>query len=136
MNHFTLMLNKYLNYVNFGLEKNMRGAEKRAIQCLQEYEWPHNYTQFQRVLEELVMASADGMIREKDVNIVLEDERTIVTVGKQSEGTGIRINLNQSLEKINQDIICKILEEEDGNRTNVANRLEISRSTLWRFLKR
>ena len=82
------------------------------------------------------MASADGMIREKDVNIVLEDERTIVTVGKQSEGTGIRINLNQSLEKINQDIICKILEEEDGNRTNVANRLEISRSTLWRFLKR
>ena len=101
MNHFTLMLNKYLNYVNFGLEKNMRGAEKRAIQCLQEYEWPHNYTQFQRVLEELVMASADGMIREKDVNIVLEDERTIVTVGKQSEGTGIRINLNQSLEKIN-----------------------------------
>ena len=136
MNHFTLMLNKYLNYVNFGLEKNMRGAEKRAIQCLQEYEWPHNYTQFQRVLEELVMASADGMIREKDVNIVLEDERTIVTVGKQSEGTGIRINLSQSLEKINQDIICKILEEEDGNRTNVANRLEISRSTLWRFLKR
>lgn len=136
MKQFTLMLNKYLNYVNVGLEKNMRGAEKSAIQCLQEYEWPHNYTQFQRVLEELVMASTDGMIHEKDVNIVLEDERAIVTVGKQSEGTGIRINLHQSLEKINQDIICKILEEEDGNRTNVANRLEISRSTLWRFLKR
>lgn len=133
---FSLIINKYLNYVNVGLNKTMRGAENSAIEKLKEYEWPHNYIQFQRVLEELVMTSMDGIIHESAVDSVLEDERTIVTVGKRTSKTEHQIDLNQSLEKINRDIICKMLEEEDGNRTNVANRLEISRSTLWRYLKR
>lgn len=131
-----LIANKYLNYVNIRMQKPLTGIEPEAEKLLEEYDWPHNYTQFQRVLEEAVAMSADGIIHEENMKGVLKRENVIATVSDKVEDANIRLDLNQSLEKINRDIICKVLEEEHGNRTNAANRLEISRSTLWRLLKR
>ena len=45
------------------------------------------------------------------------------------------LNLSQPFEKIEQDIIHRVLEEENMNQTAAAERLGISRSTLWRKLR-
>lgn len=133
---FSMMVHKYINYVNLELKKEVRGAEPGAIEKLKAYEWPHNYMQFQRVLDELILTCVDGTIHESDVDRVLEEEQAIVTVKKYENPMQKQMDLNQSLEKITRDIIDQVLEEENGNRTSAANRLEISRSTLWRYLKR
>lgn len=131
-----LLVNRYVSCVDARLQKPLNHVEPAAMELLQQYEWPHNYTQFQRVLEEMVMISAGGTIRAADVETVLNEEKVIATVSNKTEDSDIRINLSQSLEKINQEIVKKVLDEEHGNRTSAANRLEISRSTLWRFLKK
>lgn len=131
-----LAVNRYLNDVNVRMKKPFVGIGPKAMELLKNYKWKHNYTQLQRVLEEAVAISEDGMIREQDIKSVLRKEEIIATVSDKAEDANIRIDLNQPLEKITRDIIHKVLEEEHGNRTNAANRLEISRSTLWRFLKR
>lgn len=133
---FSMMIHKYINYVNLELKKEVRGAEPGAVEKLKAYEWPHNYMQFQRVLDELILICEDSMIHECDVDRVLEEEQAIVTVKKYENPMQKQMDLHQSLEKITRDIIDQVLEEENGNRTSAANRLEISRSTLWRYLKR
>ncbi len=45
------------------------------------------------------------------------------------------LNLNQTLDDIESDIIRIVLEEENNNQSNAAKRLGINRSTLWRKLK-
>lgn len=40
------------------------------------------------------------------------------------------------LEQINTEYVLKVLKEENGNRTKTAEKLGISRTTLWRILKR
>lgn len=133
---FQLIVNKFRNYANVRFQKPFIKIVPEALKLLEEYDWPHNFTQFQRVLEELVTTSENGIISEADIKAVLKRENTVATVNDKVEDANFRIDLNQPLEKINQDIISRVLEEENGNRTNAAKRLDISRSTLWRFLKK
>ena len=45
-------------------------------------------------------------------------------------------NLNQNLDSINYDVSRIVLEQEHMNKTKTAERLGISRSTLWRILQK
>jgi transcriptional regulator with PAS, ATPase and Fis domain len=45
------------------------------------------------------------------------------------------LDLNKPLDDINKDIINLVLSEEDFNQSKAAERLGISRSTLWRKIK-
>lgn len=80
--------------------------------------------------------STDGTVHIEDVESVLRSESTFATVSEKAEDSNIKIDLNQTLERIDHDIVCKVLEQENGNKTNAAKRLDISRSTLWRLLRR
>ena len=44
-----------------------------------------------------------------------------------------QIDFDGTLDQINQEIICHILEEENGNQSRTARRLGISRTTYWRL---
>ena len=103
---------------------------------LQEFDWPHNYTQFQRILQELAQMTHGNYITAQEVQEVLRRERTMATVNKLVEDAGEPLDLNQTLDRINQDIIRRILAQENGNQSRTAARLGISRTTLWRLLNR
>ena len=122
--------------MNIRLTKPLIGIETDALRLLEDYEWPHNYTQFQRVMEELVTVSQSSMLNVDEVQTVLKKENIIATVSEKAEDANINLDLNQTLDKINYDIVCKVHEEEQGNKSAASDRLGISRSTLWRFLKK
>ena len=132
---FQLAVNKYLNHINVRLSNPVLRILPEALELLTEYSWPHNYTQFQRVLEEIANMGKDGVITREEVQTVLGREKAIAIVSDKAEDANVPIDLNQSLDKINYDIICEVLREEQGNRTSAATRLGISRSTMWRILK-
>ena len=131
-----IYVQKYLNYADIRMKKPLGTAEPSVFAKLQAYPWPHNFTQFQRVLEELVTASENGTLMSKDVDEVLRRESTVATMNSGAEDANIRIDLSRSLEKICYDVVCEVLAEENGNKTETAKRLEIGRSTLWRILKK
>lgn len=133
---FKLSVNKFMNYANVRFQKPLMRITPEVWSLLEEYDWPHNFTQFQRVLEEMITISEDGTISESDIKAILQRENTVATVNDKVEDANFCIDLNQPLEKINQDILLRVLVEENGNRTNAAKRLGIGRSTLWRFLKK
>ena len=103
---------------------------------LQEFDWPHNYPNFKRILQELAQMTHGNYITAKEVQEVLRRERTMATVNKLVEDAGEPLDLNQTLDRINQDIIHRILAQENGNQSRTAARLGISRTTLWRLLNR
>lgn len=76
------------------------------------------------------------MLKVDEVQTVLKKENIIATVSEKAEDVNINLDLNQTLDKINYDIVCKVLEEEQGNKSAALDQLGISRSTLWRFLKK
>lgn len=130
------VINVYLSHLNTIQARQFVGLEPEAERLLSNFDWPHNYTQLQRVLKELVLMSEGSYyITTCEVERVLSRERIIGTFDIRVEDQGVPLDLNQSLEEINKAIVRRVLAEENGNQTRTAQRLGIGRTTLWRMLQ-
>lgn len=126
----------YLNHLNTKLEQQTLGTDDGVLRLLQDYSWPHNYSQFKRVMHELALACPNRLITEADAQQVLAREKGMTAAGKQPQEQMKPLNLRQSLAEIDKEIVRRVLEEEKGNQTATAQRLGIGRTTLWRMLNR
>jgi transcriptional regulator with PAS, ATPase and Fis domain len=123
----------YISVLNMRFAKEIVGFEPHAMKLLQEYNWPFNYDQFKRILDNLVMAASSSYITASAVSGLLCKELSDTVINDNGK---IYVNLNQTLDQINTDIIKILLNEENNNQSNVAKRLGISRTTLWRMLQK
>ena len=69
---------------------------------------------------------------------VIEKENSDLPVDQNSSNKfiSLKIGKNKTLEEINSEIIEQILNYNNGNQSLTAKQLGISRTTLWRYLKR
>ena len=83
-------------------------------------------------------SSTDGITIDKaDVQKALSTEEPLLPIPQS--GTDIYhnvIDLSDSLENITTAIVRQVLRMNNGNKSQTAESLGISRATLWRILKR
>jgi DNA-binding NtrC family response regulator len=94
-------------------------------QRLIAYTWPGNVRQLENVLERLLVLSSGDLITEEDLP---ED-----LIASSSGTSTLWPNLPEegiSLEAVERDLISRALEKFDGNQTQAARYLDISRRTL------
>lgn len=120
----------YLSDLNLKYGKQVIGFGNDAMKLLQEHNWVNNIDQFKRVIEELIILTDTFYINADAVRKVLSYEDL-----PKSHSYVHSLDLNKSLDDINKDIIDLVLKEEDFNQSKAAERLGISRSTLWRKIK-
>ena len=128
----------YLNNLNVELNRQIIGFEPEAMKFLTDYSWPGNYNQFKRLINELVLISSSPYIKLNSVKKVIEKENSDLPVDQNSSNKfiSLKIGKNKTLEEINSEIIEQILNYNNGNQSLTAKQLGISRTTLWRYLKR
>lgn len=56
------LVNLCLSHMNVNMPRQILGADSEALSLLQHYPWPHNYTQFRRVIEELSLTSTNQIL--------------------------------------------------------------------------
>lgn len=120
----------YLGNLNAEFGKQIIGFEPGAEETLLQYQWPGNVTQLKRVLRELVIKTDGCYISKKDVADCIRNE---MFISEEAEVTNI--DLNQTLDDITYDVIRMVLKREDMNQKRAAEKLNVSRSTIWRILK-
>lgn len=130
------LMNLCLSHMNVNMPIQILGAEPEALSLLQRYNWPHNYTQFRRVIEELAVTGTSQIITAENVRQVLLKERHVGAFSSQKENAATPLDLNRTLTEISQDIAIRVVNETEGNHTAAAKRLGISRTTLWRLLQK
>ena len=127
----------YLNNLNLELSHQIIGIEPEGMEVLKRYDWPGNYTQFKRVINELSVMTNTPYIKTSDVIKVLDKEKAALSVSSQSNikrGDFYEIEKNKTLSEITSDIIRQVLMSNNGNQSTTARQLGISRTTLWRYL--
>lgn len=121
----------YLDSLNMELGKQISGFDPHAIEQLQQYDWPGNYTQFKQVLYELATLANSAYIRSSAVAEVLSRQRALL---RTAPVVPVSDAPARTLDVILRDAIQQALAANGGNQTAAARQLGISRTTLWRHL--
>ena len=124
------LVNQLIRHYNETYGRRLIGLTPDALDLLKSYEWPGNLRQLIEVILNLVLSNEDFYINKNRLS------ESIAGTGYQREKKQgkVSVDIHQPLEKIIFDVVRSVLEEEGGNRTRVAQRLDISRSTVWRIL--
>jgi two-component system response regulator HydG len=112
-------------------EKNTRpikGFTPQAMDRLVKYPWPGNVREIMNTIESAVVLSTSPFLTEEDLPIIREDQ------GDVAPTSGVVTDL--SLDEIERATILKTLETMQGNKSEAARKLGITRATLHKKLKR
>jgi DNA-binding NtrC family response regulator len=103
--------------------KCLQGFDAPAMQALLDNSWQGNVRELNHVIERAVLMAGDNMVRHGDLAL-----RTGATTPTRLE--------DMSLEDVEAFLIKKALARYNGNVSQAANALGLSRSALYRRLQR
>lgn len=129
------LISLYIYNFNRSLGRQILGFEPVALQLMYEQQWPGNIQQLKRVIKQLMIMTKTSFIGMKQTKDILANE--------DRTGKNLAINplvsdsflKHNSLKEIEKQLVEKVVALHNNNRTQAAEQLEISRSTLWRILK-
>ena len=107
--------------------KNLKGVAPEVLSWMNGYEWPGNVQELENIVAR-ACALASGEIIDESLIFTLPQDRP-----ETSDEPGY---LNVTLKDNQRSLILKALRQNNGNYSRTASQLGISRTTLWRRLKR
>jgi DNA-binding NtrC family response regulator len=102
--------------------KCLQGFDAAAMQALLEHSWPGNVRELSHVIERAVLLAGDKLVRHGDLAL-------------RAAASPVRLE-DMSLEDVQAFLIKKALARYNGNVSQAANALGLSRSALYRRLQR
>lgn len=125
----------FLSRLNLELGKQLLGFEPQAISILKDFHWPTNYTQFKRVLLEAATMTSTAYISADTIAGLIATEHASGAYRALLQGGESRMP-EITLEEMTRNFVQHVLEDNGGNQSKAARQLGISRTTLWRYIKR
>ena len=107
-------------------DKTLAGIAPAAINLLQRYHWPGNVRELQHVVERAVIMTSSRILQPADFVLSSAKER-----GK--EDLSLR---DFNLEQVEKAVIVKALGKHQGNITQAARELGLTRTSLYRRMEK
>jgi two-component system response regulator AtoC len=111
-------------------EKPVKAATTEAMDVLMNYSWPGNVRELEAAMESAVVLCRGDRITPRDLPASLRDHES-AAANLEAKGLFVPATTVKDAEK---QIIIRALREADGNRTQAAKRIGMSRRTLHRKL--
>ena len=126
---------RYLEYLADMFETATPALSSAAVKILDAYRWPRNYLQLREVSERLYILVGTGTAERAVAEEVLAQEDVIKTATFGAPTLDSDLYILRPLADTERDIARLVVGHLHGNRTQAAEVLGISRTTLWRLLK-
>ncbi|MBI9052174.1 MAG: sigma-54-dependent Fis family transcriptional regulator [Bacteroidales bacterium] len=105
--------------------KSIKGISAEAMKKLSQYQWPGNVRELQHSLERAVIMSDSDTIQTEDFLLSNRSEKS----------AEIEID-TYNLEEVEKNIIVKVLKHNQGNVTQAASVLGLTRTSLYRRMEK
>ncbi|OZU90567.1 sigma-54-dependent Fis family transcriptional regulator [Virgibacillus indicus] len=106
--------------------------DDEAFQILLQYDWPGNVRELRNMMERLIILSEKTIIEKHDLHNLFPNMK----VTEKSSRAEVSSTLPAEKESIEKQLIKETLVQTNGNKSDAARRLGISRVTLYSKLKR
>lgn len=126
-----LLTEHFLKIYNEKNGRNVQGFHPRALDALMRYSWPGNIRELENVVERAVILARDDYVPFSELPEPLREATGDTVIQEIREG----IRPGMTIKEMEQELILRTLEDNDGNRTRSARILGITRRTLQHKLK-
>ncbi len=113
--------------------KNLNGISSDAVKYLQLNEWKGNIRQLENAVQRAMLNAKSEQVQVQDFSFLTSAENENVL--QNHLDLGLEEYLNKINERIERQIILRVLNETGGNKTLAADKLKISRKTLFNKIK-
>ncbi|HEX5172006.1 MAG TPA: sigma-54 dependent transcriptional regulator [Cyclobacteriaceae bacterium] len=121
-----LLTNHFLKHYSAKYNKHISKLSEAAMTRMHKHSWPGNVRELQHAIERAVILSNSNILQPEDFNFS--------TVAGKEDG---QLSLDQyNLEEVEKLLIRKVLKKYNGNITQAATELGLTRSSLYRRLEK
>jgi DNA-binding NtrC family response regulator len=122
-----LLANHFLKHYSAKYGKSVSKISEAAMTRMNKHPWPGNIRELQHALERAIILSNSTVLQPEDFNFT-------VSSNKETEQS---MNLDQyNLDEVEKLLIRKVLKKYNGNITQAASELGLTRSSLYRRLEK
>jgi two-component system response regulator HydG len=126
-----LLAQNFLRIFNEKNRKDIKGFTPQAMDRLLKYQWPGNVRELMNAVERGVVLSREEYLGEKDLPLFSEDDIIETPLDMINAIPG-----DLPLEEVEKVTILNTLDSTEGNKSEAARRLGITRKTLHKKLKK
>ncbi|MEQ8245832.1 sigma-54 dependent transcriptional regulator [Fulvivirga sp.] len=124
-----LLANHFLHFYNKKYNKQVSKISEAALTRMQKHNWPGNIRELQHSLERAIIMSNSQVLQPEDFNFNSSQPQTPIDAEN--------VMLDQfKLEEVEKILIRKVLKKYNGNITQAASELGLTRSSLYRRLEK
>jgi DNA-binding NtrC family response regulator len=121
-----LLANHFLKHYASKYDKNVNKISEGAMARMHKHPWPGNIRELQHAIERAIILSGSSVLQPEDFNFA--------PAASKDDG---QLALEQyNLEEVEKLLIRKVLKKYNGNITQAASELGLTRSSLYRRLEK
>jgi DNA-binding NtrC family response regulator len=120
-----LLANHFLKNYSKKYKKVIKGLSSAALKTLNQYHWPGNVRELQHAIERAVIMGDSEILQSED----------FILTSKKRRVTDFEID-SFNLEEIEKNVIEKVLKQHQGNITQAATDLGLTRTSLYRRMEK
>src|SRR5262249_24753276 len=114
-----------------------------AMALLAHHSWPGNVRELENAVAHAVAVTDGDVLGAPDLPASVRTPRLLARTARNPDGPGrgggrgaVRDPDQRSLDEVTREHVLRVLARHDNNATATAKVLGVSRTTLWRMLKR
>ena len=121
----TLLANHYIKIFTKKYKKNIKGVSTAAVKMLNQYSWPGNVRELQHAIERAIILTDSDILQPDD----------FILTSQTGKSTDLDIS-TYNLDDIEKHVIQKVLKQYQGNISQAASELGITRTSLYRRMEK
>ena len=122
-----LLVNHFIDRFNKEMGKKVTHVSPEAMEILMEYDYPGNIRELENIIEHVMVFCAGDTLQAEHLLKDIQPSRNDII--------GRVIGKEDPLKAMEQELILKVLKQTGWNYKKTAERLKLSRTTLWRKVK-
>jgi DNA-binding NtrC family response regulator len=124
-----LLAHHYLDFYAKKYNKTLHTISPAALKKMRNYHWPGNVRELQHAMERAVIMSARNTLQPEDLFFAPQQS----AASREDDNVVLE---QMQLEEVEKILIKKVLKKYNGNITQAANELGLTRSSLYRRLEK
>uniref|UniRef100_A0A7C6EFU4 Sigma-54-dependent Fis family transcriptional regulator n=1 Tax=candidate division WOR-3 bacterium TaxID=2052148 RepID=A0A7C6EFU4_UNCW3 len=108
--------------------KEIEGITPEAFEILKDYDWPGNVRELRNTIEKAIIVARGKFIKPEDINLRMGEPI------KMEEK--LSLNFKEAMENLEMELVKRALAQTQGNQTQAAEILGVSRNFLIRLMKK